>query len=95
VQDCADARLNIRPYGPLRIHSPLSQQKNIFKKWHIFGRQNTPVNFPRFTSNSPQLHHKKPSKKHTLFPDPPQKTPQLRPFSISSHTSEISAKNPP
>jgi hypothetical protein len=33
-----------------------------------------PSNTPRFTSNSPQLHHKNTTQKHPFFPKPPEKT---------------------
>jgi hypothetical protein len=47
-----------------------SQNRGVF-----FRRQNATIISPRFTSNSPQLHHNKPGKKHRLSSKPPAKSP--------------------
>jgi hypothetical protein len=41
----------------------------------FFVTQNASINSPRFTSDSPQLHHKKPHTKHPFSRKPPAKTP--------------------
>jgi hypothetical protein len=46
-----------------------------FKTVTFFRSRKVTVNFPRFTSNSPQLHHKKPSRKTRFSAKTPAKTP--------------------
>jgi hypothetical protein len=43
--------------------------------WQIFTAGKVPVNAPRFTSNSPQRHHKNTTIKSLVFAKPPSKTP--------------------
>jgi len=45
------------------------------KRWKIFRPQKVSVNQPQFTSNPPQLHHKKPHRKTTFSQKTPAKTP--------------------
>jgi len=54
---------------------PLDNQKYISKSWHVFRPEKLSVNAPRFTSNPPQLHHKKPRQKRTFSQNPLQKHP--------------------
>jgi len=47
-----------------------SQESVIF-----LAREKPPSNSPQKTIDSPQIHHKKPSRKRTFSQNPPQKTP--------------------
>jgi hypothetical protein len=48
-------------------------KKNISKSWHFFKSQKRVVRNHKNTTNSPQQHHKKPSRKHPFFTKPLQK----------------------
>jgi hypothetical protein len=57
---------------------PLDNQK-IFQKVGMFFRpEKLSVNAPRFTSNPPQLHHKRPRQKRTFSQNPLQKRPSTK-----------------
>jgi hypothetical protein len=44
------------------------------KKVAFFLQAKSAVKTPQFTSNPPQLHHKKPARNHTFSQKPPEKT---------------------
>jgi hypothetical protein len=52
----------------------------------FFAAGKVSVNSPRFTSNPPQIHHKKPHLKTQFFAKPPAKTP-------FDHTEKNNAKS--
>jgi hypothetical protein len=58
---------------PQKIH------RNIFRKWHFLSREKPPHKTPQKTTHSPQIHHKKPPRKHTKSPKPPVKSTVLLP----------------
>jgi hypothetical protein len=43
--------------------------------WHVFSAGKVSVNAPRFTTNSPQLHHKNTTLKTRVFAKPAAKWP--------------------
>jgi hypothetical protein len=49
----------------------------------FFAAGKVSVNSPRFTSNPPQIHHKKPHLKTQFFAKPPQKHPLTTPKKIT------------
>jgi hypothetical protein len=50
--------------------------RNISKEWHKNRTTKTPRNSPRFTTQKPQLHHKKPSSFAQKWQNPLQKPPK-------------------
>jgi hypothetical protein len=61
----------------IELSSSLAQisTKNIFKTWQISSRHATTVNPPRFTTQSPQLHHKNTTQKQHFSQTPFKKRP--------------------
>jgi hypothetical protein len=50
---------------------PFGKSTDIFSKVGTFlGHHRTIANGPQFTTNPPQLHHKKPTRKTHVFPNP-------------------------
>jgi hypothetical protein len=60
-----------------------SLKNKLRKKWHVFRARILTINSPAFTSNPPQLHHKKPTSNHPFSPKPPAKTRSHHPQKIT------------
>jgi hypothetical protein len=58
------------------------------KKWHVISARKPPRQTPQLTTKSPQLHHKKPSRKTHFSRDPPQKQQQKAAQIHTGRTSE-------
>jgi hypothetical protein len=64
-------------HHPHRLAQPekISSENKSQNSGVSFRRKKRTIKTPRFTSNSPQIHHKKPHQKHHISSKPPARTP--------------------